>query len=51
MNGFSKDTEKARLDIPSEAVVERGDILFSWSATLVGYNLGERKGSFKSTYF
>ena len=34
MNDFSKDTEKARLDIPTEAVVERGDILFSWSATL-----------------
>ena len=25
MNGFSKDTERARLDIPSEAVVDRGD--------------------------
>ena len=24
MNGFSKDTERARLDIPSEAVVDRG---------------------------
>jgi type I restriction enzyme, S subunit len=32
--GFSEKTEKARVDIPSEAVVNNGDVLFSWSATL-----------------
>ena len=32
--GFSANTELARADIPSEAIVEDGDVLFSWSATL-----------------
>ncbi|MFM6818619.1 MAG: restriction endonuclease subunit S, partial [Dolichospermum sp.] len=32
--GFSENTELARADIPIEAIVEDGDILFSWSATL-----------------
>jgi len=32
--GFSHSTEFARLDLPEKAVVENGDILFSWSATL-----------------
>ncbi len=32
--GFSSDTEKARPDIPQEAIIEDGDILFSWSASL-----------------
>ena len=45
MNDFSKDTEKARLDIPTEAVVERGDILFSWSATLEVIIWGKERGA------
>lgn len=32
--GFNEKTEKARIDIKPEAIVENGDILFSWSATL-----------------
>lgn len=32
--GFSDSTEKARTDIPKEAIIDNGDILFSWSATL-----------------
>lgn len=32
--GFSDKTEKARSDIPAKAVVNNGDVLFSWSATL-----------------
>ncbi|SDW61790.1 restriction endonuclease subunit S [Streptococcus equinus] len=34
MNGVSSSTEKARIDIPDEAKIKNGDILFSWSATL-----------------
>lgn len=51
MNGFSKDTEKARLDIPSEAVVERGDLLFSWSATLEVIIWGKEKGALNQHIF
>ena len=32
--GFSDKTEWAKSDIPKEAIVENGDVLFSWSATL-----------------
>jgi len=32
--GFSDKTEKARIDILPKAVVNNGDVLFSWSATL-----------------
>ena len=51
MNGFSKDTEKARLDIPTEAVVERGDILFSWSATLEVIIWGNERGALNQHIF
>lgn len=34
MRGISSDTEKASRDIPREAIIDNGDILFSWSATL-----------------
>lgn len=51
MNGFSKDTEKARLDIPAEAVVERGDILFSWSATLEVIVWGKERGALNQHIF
>lgn len=33
-NGISTDTEKASIDIPSAAIIDDGDLLFSWSATL-----------------
>lgn len=32
--GISDSTEKARPDIPQEAIIDDGDVLFSWSATL-----------------
>ncbi|MDK9694169.1 MAG: restriction endonuclease subunit S [Sulfurimonas sp.] len=32
--GYSDNTEFAKADIPKEAIIENGDILFSWSATL-----------------
>ena len=51
MNGFSKDTERARLDIPSEAVVDRGDILFSWSATLEVIIWGKEEGALNQHIF
>jgi restriction modification system DNA specificity subunit len=51
MNGFSKDTEKARLDIPTEAVVERGNILFSWSATLEVIIWGKERGALNQHIF
>ncbi|CAD0171444.1 restriction endonuclease subunit S [Streptococcus thermophilus] len=51
MNGFSKDTERARLDIPSEAVVDRGDILFSWSATLEVIIWRKEKGALNQHIF
>jgi len=33
-DGINSNTEKARIDIPREAIIDDGDILFSWSATL-----------------
>ena len=51
MNGFSKDSEKARLDIPTEAVVESGDILFSWSATLEVIIWGKERGALNQHIF
>lgn len=32
--GFSKDTELVRQDIPTDRIIEDGDVLFSWSASL-----------------
>ena len=32
--GFSSDTEFVRIDIPEKAIIENGDVLFSWSASL-----------------
>ncbi len=32
--GFSSNTELVRPDIPKKAIVENGDVLFSWSASL-----------------
>jgi type I restriction enzyme S subunit len=32
--GFSSNTEHVRTDIPEKAIVENGDVLFSWSASL-----------------
>lgn len=32
--GFSADSELAKPDLPSKAIIENGDVLFSWSASL-----------------
>ena len=32
--GFSSNTELVRTDIPAKAIIENGDVLFSWSASL-----------------
>jgi type I restriction enzyme, S subunit len=32
--GFNKDTELVKTDIPQKAIVENGDVLFAWSASL-----------------
>ena len=50
-SGFSKDTEKASIDIPKEAIVESGDILFSWSATLEVIFWGGEKGALNQHIF
>ena len=34
-DGFSSDTERASPSIPVRIIVENGDVLFSWSATLL----------------
>lgn len=33
-DGISKNTEKVRVDIPEKNIINDGDVLFSWSATL-----------------
>jgi len=33
-DGFSVNTEKVKLDIPEKLIVNNGDVLFSWSASL-----------------
>lgn len=33
-DGFTADSEHVRPDIPSKAIIENGDVLFSWSASL-----------------
>ena len=50
-SGFSKDTEKASTAIPKEAIIEAGDILFSWSATLEVILWGGEKGALNQHIF
>lgn len=33
-DGFTEDSELVRPDIPEKAIIENGDVLFSWSASL-----------------
>lgn len=49
--GFSDKTEKARLDIPEKAVVNNGDVLFSWSATLEVQIWSKGKGALNQHIF
>ena len=32
--GFSDNSEQVKLDIPAKSIIENGDVLFSWSASL-----------------
>lgn len=44
-DGISSDTERVSQNIPSENIIEDGDILFSWSATLeINYWVGGKAG-------
>ena len=44
-NGFTSETEKATINIPEEAVIENGDVLFAWSASLEVMLWGLGKGA------
>ena len=50
-NGISPDTEKARTDIPKAAIVDDGDLLFSWSATLDVKIWSQGKGALNQHIF
>lgn len=50
-NGISPDTEKARIDIPSAAIIDDGDLLFSWSATLDVKIWSQGKGALNQHIF
>lgn len=49
--GFSDNTEFARADIPEAAIVEDGDVLFSWSATLDVQMWAKGKGALNQHIF
>lgn len=50
-NGFTSDTERAKADIPQEAIVENGDVLFAWSASLEVMLWGLGKGALNQHIF
>jgi len=50
-NGFTAETEKSTIHIPKEAVVENGDILFAWSASLEVMLWGLGKGALNQHIF
>jgi len=49
--GISLNTEKARVDIPSDAIIDDGDVLFSWSATLDVKIWAQGKGALNQHIF
>lgn len=49
--GISDNSERARPDIPSGAIVEDGDVLFSWSATLDVKVWSQGKGALNQHIF
>ncbi|WP_396270777.1 restriction endonuclease subunit S [Ideonella sp.] len=49
--GLSASTEKARPDIPQDAIVDDGDVLFSWSATLDVKIWSQGKGALNQHIF
>lgn len=50
-DGISSSTEKARLDIPDKYIIDDGDVLFSWSATLDVKIWTEGKGALNQHIF
>ncbi|EDJ4635701.1 restriction endonuclease subunit S [Salmonella enterica] len=50
-NGISADTERARVDIPEAAIINDGDVLFSWSATLDVKIWSQGKGALNQHIF
>ena len=50
-NGINLDTEKARTDIPKAAIIDDGDLLFSWSATLDVKIWSQGKGALNQHIF
>lgn len=50
-NGISADTERARVDIPGAAIINDGDVLFSWSATLDVKIWSQGKGALNQHIF
>jgi len=50
-NGFSKNSEKARADIEKKYIVNNGDVLFSWSASLEVTLWGSGKGALNQHIF
>ena len=50
-NGFTSETEKASTNIPSEAIIENGDVLFAWSASLEVMLWGLGKGALNQHIF
>ena len=49
--GISQNTEKASTNIPKEAIIDDGDILFSWSATLEIKMWSQGKGALNQHIF
>ncbi|MFA5329667.1 MAG: restriction endonuclease subunit S [Prolixibacteraceae bacterium] len=49
--GFSSETELVNPDIPSKAIIENGDVLFSWSASLEVQIWGKGKGALNQHIF
>ncbi|MFH6975301.1 restriction endonuclease subunit S [Neisseria sp. 23W00296] len=49
--GVSLNTERAKTNIPKEAIIDEGDILFSWSATLEIKIWSQGKGALNQHIF
>ena len=50
-NGFTSETERASANITSEAIIENGDVLFAWSASLEVMLWGLGKGALNQHIF
>ncbi len=50
-NGFTSETERASSNIPPEAIIENGNVLFAWSASLEVMLWGLGKGALNQHIF